>query len=84
MAETKCGLFGGYSVSCLNDVLQQILVCERHHVLRLRCIGISQIPVVVVALPQIVKLLSGEEVNQIGIFVMARHVYGQIIQLTHQ
>ena len=50
----------------------------------LRGVGVVQIPVEVVAVPQAVELFGGEEVEQFRVVIVALLVGGDVVDISHQ
>ena len=84
MAEAQGGLSLVDGVGCLDDVTQQVTLCERHHTARLRGSTVVEIPSDVTHAPLLVDLLVGIEREEVDVGVVTLHVGNHLEEVIHQ
>ena len=70
-------------ISSLNDVVQQVALCERHHTARLGSRTIVQIPADVPCAPLFVDFIVGKQRIKVNVGVVALHVGSNLKEVVH-
>ena len=84
MAKAQGCLCLGDSISCFNDILQEIQLAEGHFRTRDRRSAIVEIPADIADAPLVVQLLVGEQRQQLDVCIVALHIGCHIKQTAHE